>query len=193
LGRLRGPEVFARIEAMTSDAMNGKIPVESVFGKRLEIIKPSRDDVEELGRRYVAQIEPTAVRTVAALKKRDWLPVIVSGGFAEAIRPLADVLGIERVEAVRLFFDENGAYRGFDQDFPTTRSGGKPEVVRRLRSECGPETVVMVGDGASDLESRPAVDLFVGFGRYTVRPKVRAEAGAFIKSLAELLELPFLA
>ncbi len=44
----------------------------------------------------------------------------------------------------------------------------------------------MVGDGVSDLETKPVVDLFVGFGRYTVRERVRAEADAFIKSLAEL-------
>jgi len=30
---------------MTHQAMDGKIPVEEVFGKRLEIIKPTRNDV----------------------------------------------------------------------------------------------------------------------------------------------------
>jgi phosphoserine phosphatase len=50
LGRLRGPDVFARVEAMTHDAMNGKISVESVFGERLRIIQPRAADVAAVGK-----------------------------------------------------------------------------------------------------------------------------------------------
>ena len=39
---------------------------------------------------------------------------------------------------------------------------------------------VMVGDGASDLETKPVVDRFVGFGRYTPRETVREGAHDFI-------------
>jgi phosphoserine phosphatase len=42
----------------------------------------------------------------------------------------------------------------------------------------------MVGDGASDLETRPAVDLFVGYGGFVAREKLRREAPAFVLSLA---------
>jgi len=45
LARVRGSDVFKQVEAMTHQAMDGKIPVEEVFGKRLEIIKPTRNDV----------------------------------------------------------------------------------------------------------------------------------------------------
>jgi phosphoserine phosphatase len=37
LARLRGPEAFARVEALTADAMNGRIPrCEDVFGRPLD-------------------------------------------------------------------------------------------------------------------------------------------------------------
>ena len=39
------------------------------------------------------------------------------------------------------------------------------------------------------MEAKPVVDRFVGFGRYTARAKVRAEADFFINSLDELLKL----
>lgn len=188
LARVRGPAIFAQVEAMTNDAMNGKLRVEEVFGRRLEIIQPRRADALAVGRRYIETIEPTAQATVAALKERGWTVVIVSGGFRPAIRPLADLLGIARVEAVDLRFDEAGEYLGYDEAFPTTRSGGKPEVMVRLKNELRPERVVMVGDGVSDLETKAAVDLFVGFGRYVEREKVRAGAEVFIRSLDELLE-----
>ena len=186
LGRLRGPAVFAEVEAMTNAAMEGRIPVESVFRRRLEIIRPEARHVAEVGQMYVATVEPTAVPTLADLRRRGWTPVIVSGGFRNAIRPLADHLGVERVEAVDLHFASDGSYAGFDETYPTTRSGGKPEIVQRLRMELAPSAVVMVGDGVSDLETKSTADLFVGFGRYVARDRVRREADHFINSLGEL-------
>ena len=186
LARLRGSEVFARVEAMTHQAMDGRISVEAVFGERLGIIQPTRADVAEIGRRYIETVEPAAVAALAAARSAGWTPLILSGGFRPAIRPLAEYLGIERVEAVDLFFQPSGDYAGFDESYPTTRSGGKPERIRALRSELGPERIVMVGDGVSDLETAPEVDLFIGFGRYLKRAKVKAEAAAFVETLAEV-------
>ncbi len=186
LGRLRGPDVFAQVEAMTHDAMNGKISVESVFGERLRIIQPRAADVAAVGRHYIDTVEPTALATLAALRAAGWTPLILSGGFRNAIRPLADYLGIARVEAVDLFFDAAGNYAGFDESYPTTRSGGKPEVIRALKAELRPARVVMVGDGVSDLETQSEVDLFIGFGRYVAREKVRNQSRSFAFSLAEI-------
>ena len=186
LARARGPELFAEVEAMTHAAMDGKISVESVFGQRLQIIRPTTKDVAAVGMAYIESIEPTAVATLAILRDMGWTPLILSGGFRPIIRPLADHLGVERVEAVALYFAPDGTFTGFDENYPTTRSGGKPEVVARLKTEFDPAMVVMVGDGVSDLETKPVVDLFVGFGRYTPREKVEAEAAHFIRSLDEL-------
>ncbi len=186
LGRARGAAVFAEVEAMTNDAMNGKLPVEAVFGRRLEIIRPTRADVEAVGRRYIETIEPTARATIAELKSRGWTVIIVSGGFRPAIQPLAALLGIARIEAVDLHFHPDGSYAGYDAGYPTTRSGGKPEVMARLRRELAPARMVMVGDGVSDLETAPEVDLFVGYGGYVARDKVRAMAAHFVTRLDQL-------
>ena len=189
LARVRGPEVFARVEEETRAAMDGKVPVESIFGWRLAVIQPSQADLAAVGRRYIEQIEPTAVATLAQLKAAGWTFLIISGGFRPVIAPLAAHLGIARIEAVDLYFDASGKYTGYDEKFPTTRSGGKPEIMRALKAELRPAHLVMVGDGVSDLETKGEVDLFVGFGRYVERPKVKAGAAAFIHSLAELIPL----
>lgn len=186
LGRLKGPEIFRRVEAMTNDAMEGRLAVEAVFGRRLEIIQPRAEDLREVGRRYLETIEPTAVAMLDHVRREGWTPIIVSGGFRDAIRPLADHLGIAQVEAVDLRFAPDGSYLDYDRDFPTTRSGGKPEVVATLRRRHQPRRIVMVGDGVSDLETKPVVDLFVGFGRYVQRARVAKEADHMISSLAEL-------
>jgi len=62
-------------------------------------------------------------------------------------------------------------------------------VIARLKRELAPKEIVMVGDGVSDLEAKPVVDRFIGFGRYVTRARVKAEAGAFITSLDELTRL----
>ena len=189
LARACGPAVYAQVEAQTREAMDGKIPVEAVFGRRLAVIQPNQARVAEIGRQYIEQIEPTALATVTQLKAAGWTPMIVSGGFRPVIAPLAAHLGISRIEAVDLYFDAAGNYTGYDENFPTTRSGGKPEVMRALKAELRPARLVMIGDGVSDLETKGDVDLFVGFGRYAERPKVKANAAAFIHSLAELIPL----
>jgi phosphoserine phosphatase len=71
------------------------------------------------------------------------------------IAPLAAHLGIARIEAVDLYFDAAGDYAGYDTKFPTTRSGGKPERIAALKRELAPARTVMVGDGVSDLETKP--------------------------------------
>ncbi len=184
LARLRGPEIFRQVEALTEDAMNGKIRIEEIFGLRLAAIRPTQGDAAAVGRRYLESVEPSAQATIAALAASGWTSVIISGGFRQAIRPLADLLGVERIEAVDLFFAADGSYTGYDADYPSTRSGGKVDIINRLREEFRPEKVVMVGDGVSDLETAPVVDLFVGFGGFATRQRVKREARAFVTSLA---------
>jgi phosphoserine phosphatase len=186
LARLRGPAICAQVVALTEDAMNGRIRLEEIFGLRLEAIRPTRDDAAAVGRAYVSAVEPTAKATIATLRGAGWTPVIISGGFRQAIRPLADFLSVERVEAVDLRFAPDGSYAGYDSVYPSTRTGGKVEIIGRFRSELRPERVVMVGDGVSDLETLPAVDLFVGYGGFATRERVRREAAAFVTSLAAL-------
>ena len=187
LGRLRGPATFKAVEDMTNAAMNGGTPMEAIFAKRLDIIQPTAAELAAIGAQYIATVEPTALASLAKLRAAGWKIAIVSGGFTQAIRPLADFLGIDRVEAVTLKFNADGSYAGFDETCPTCKTKGKNVVARRLRAEHLATHVVMVGDGASDLEVKGDADLVIGFGRYVQRPKVVAGADKFVRSLEELV------
>jgi phosphoserine phosphatase len=144
------------------------------------------EEVEAVGALYIAHVEPEAKRALDAARSAGWHPVIVSGGFTQAIIPLAAHLEIERVEAVRLVFDPTGAFAGFAPDSPTARTRGKNIIAKQLRAEFGARKSIMVGDGASDLEVQGDVDFVIGYGGYAVREKVRRGADAFIVSFAEL-------
>lgn len=189
LARLRGPDCFRAIEQMTRDAMDGKIALDDIFARRLDLIRPTSAEAAAIGAHYIREVEPTARVTLDAARAAGWTPVIVSGGYTQAIAPLAAFLGIGRVEAVALRFDAAGNYSGYDTAHPAARRGGKPEIVRALRRELAPTRVVAVGDGVSDLEVRDEVDLFVGFGRYAERAAVKAGAHRFVRSLDQIVSL----
>lgn len=185
LGRARGPEVFRQVELLTNRAMNGEVPIAEVFGRRMEIIRPDRATADAVARLYLDTVVPGVPEVIARLKADGWTPVILSGGFAPLIQPLAKHLGIEHVEAVPLHFHEDGSYAGYGSSYPTTYNGGKPEVIRQWKAAINPQAVVMVGDGVSDLESKPEVDLFIGFGGVVARETVRKGADLWLERMSD--------
>jgi len=184
------PEVREAVAQATTDAMEGRIRLEEVFAQRMEALRPSRAQIERVAELYKQTLDPTAVGAIKELRAAGWEIMILSGGLLPAILPVAMDLKIHRVAAVDVYFDESGAYSDYERTFYTTRSGGKPECIRALKlAEPHWQRVIMVGDGVSDLETKPEVDLFVGYGGFAERPKVREEAGAWIMRFNELPRL----
>jgi len=189
LARLRGPDVFAEVEALTNAAMNGEIPIHDVFARRLDIIQPSLSLCTEVAQAYIQRIEPHCLETLNTLRDHGWTVVILSGGFLPVIEPFAKFLNISAIEAVPLNFHPDGSYAGFDASYPTTRNGGKPAIIEDWKKRLNPHSVIMVGDGVSDLETIPTVDLFIGYGGVVSRQHVQQAAAVFIHSLAELPQI----
>ncbi|MBK5259795.1 MAG: HAD-IB family phosphatase [Thermoanaerobaculia bacterium] len=193
---IEGIDVLAKgnpeIVRLTEAAMNGEISVDEVYGKRLAIIQPSREEVDALGRRYVESLVAGAEETIATLHRAGVSVHLVTAGLAQAIAPLATHLGIEarRVHAVPVRFAPDGSYRDFERS-PLTRSGGKELVVRDIRARTHGKAA-FVGDGVTDLETKPAVDLFIGFGGVHTRPRVRDNAAVFVQDSNLTAVLPHL-
>lgn len=93
LARDAGPEVFAEVEALTRRAMEGEIPLEDVFRRRLELIRPTRGQLEALAGHYLRTLELDAAAVVALLRAAGWTPAVVSGGLEPAVRPAAAAAG----------------------------------------------------------------------------------------------------
>ncbi len=152
------------IARLTDLAMQGTVPLEEVYGRRLDLIRPSRAEVERIGALYVTHLVPGARETVRELQARGVVVQVLSGGVLPAVRVVAAALGIPaaRVAAVDLHFDATGAYRDFDRASPLARAGGKRHWVEQ-QGHALPRPSLLVGDGATDLEARPAVDCFAAF------------------------------
>ena len=178
------------VEQLTAAAMRGDILLEEVYGRRLRLVKPTRAAVEALGREYVAQLVPDAVETVAALHAAGVNVRIISGGLLPAVLAVARAVGVDgsHVAAVDITFNSDGSYAGFDSSSPLTMSGGKRAAIERWAVN---RPAMMVGDGTTDLEARPAVDLFVAFAGVVERPNVINAADAVVRtnSLAPVLPL----
>lgn len=181
----------AQVQALTDAAMRGDLPLEAVYGRRLELIRPTAGAVAELARRYVDAIVPDAAEVVAALGFEGIDVRIMSGGLLPAVLAVADALGVanERVAAVDISFDGAGEFAGFDERSPLTRAGGKREVMRLWRAEIG-GAVMMVGDGATDLEASGVADVFVAYTGVVTRPSVVVGADVVVRSHSMAPVLP---
>jgi phosphoserine phosphatase len=198
----------AEVEALTAQAMNGEVPLEAVYSRRLELLQPTREQMRRLGQLYRDNTVPGAREVVGGLQALGRQVFIVSGGLAEPVREFGVWLGVpgEHIHAVGTEYDQlSGAWwetwkhprgrnpheRYLSHDAgPLTIGRGKADIIRRLRA-AQRGRAMLVGDGTSDLEAREAVDLFVGFGGVVAREKVAASADVFVSSasLAPILPL----
>lgn len=182
----------ASVEAMTAAAMNGQLPLEQVYAKRLALAQPDRERVQQVGQLYVDRLVPDAREVIAALLQEGIEVRIISTGVLPAVQAVATELGIPaaHVAAVDLHFGSNGAYQDFDATSPLVAAGGKRRVVEQWSAELR-HPIMLVGDGATDLEAKPAVDLFVAFAGVAARPIVMAAADVVIRqnTMAPVLAL----
>ena len=134
---------------LTDLAMNGVVPLEAVYERRLSLIRPDQESINWLADLYIAEI-------------------------------------VEGVHAVDVYFNEDGSYRNYDLNSPLARTGGKAVVVGTLKGQC---SLVMVGDGKTDLEAKQAGAYVLGFGGVVDRAIVRELADFYTTEPNLLLAL----
>lgn len=182
----RGKEV----SEWTKRAMGGGIPFRTALRERLGIINVSEEKLHSFIERTPLRLTPGIRELVKKLHEKGTAVYLISGGFKRIIERAAVQLNIpnENVFANRLLFDDEGHFAGFDESEPTSDSGGKTRVVKLLKAKYGYKRLVMIGDGATDLETYPTADTFIGFGGNVVREKVKLQAPWFVTDFRELLQ-----
>jgi len=183
--------LFDEVAALTDAAMNGELALEEVYGRRLDMIKPDQAAMAWLADLYIAEMVEGVGETVKTLLDNGKQIHIISGGLRQAILPLAALLGIaeEHVHAVDVLFDDNGVYQDFARQSPLAVSGGKARICRRLRMHHS--SLVMIGDGKTDLEAKQAGAYMIGFGGVVNRPLVRQQADVFVADASLTAILPY--
>lgn len=196
LSRIEGIDELAaranvreKIEPLTRAAMDGGIPLNEVYGRRLELVRPGLADIDWLAGLYIEQMVSGAGEAVAALADGGVAVHIISGGLRQSILPLADALGVarKRVHAVDVYFDDAGSYAGFDESSPLTTPSGKASVCGEIGD--GTARLAMIGDGLTDVAAREAGAFVVGFGGVERRDAVVDGADVFCEGPSLLAAL----
>jgi phosphoserine phosphatase len=188
LAERRGGKTCAQVVELTDRAMRGDIALDAVYGDRLALVRPSRDEVAALADAYAASLAPQAAYAILRMRAAGKRIVLVSGGLREAILPIAERLGIPSrdVYAVSVRFDADGAYAGFDTTSPLATATGKRTVAESLGL---PRRILGVGDGATELAMRPVVDEFAAYTGFARREAVVNSADVVLTSFDQLMEL----
>lgn len=188
LAERRGPDVARKVTELTERAMRGEIPLEEVYGARLAMVRPRRDDVDALGHEYIETISPGAVEAIAAWRSRGVCVILLSSAIRHSILRLALHVGLgpDEAHAVDVRFDAIGAWGGFDSSSPLTTTTGKREIVAKLDL---PRPIIAVGDGSTDRAIRDVTEAFAAYTGYVSRPAVVDGADYIVTSFEELTQI----
>ncbi|MGD8454891.1 MAG: hypothetical protein PVF83_00810 [Anaerolineales bacterium] len=215
LSTIEGIDELARITGndqdiayLTKKAMEGDIPLESVYGKRLKTVNPTQDQVRQIAKIYRDNVVPDAKEVIHALQTLGLNVFIVSGGLIQPILDFGVWLGVprDRIFAVDMEYDQLAGewWRYWEQPGgrnskaqymvheanPLAGSGGKNRIIASKIRKVHEGRTMLVGDGRSDLEAGPKVDLFIGFGGAVYRTRVAEESPVYIHKLSLASVLP---
>ena len=165
----------AQIKTLTDQAMSGEISFSEALSRRVQLLKPTRDDIAALIEVLKTKVSASVIRNKAVFAENPGKFLIISGGFHDFIDAVVADYGIdaEYVLANRLIWNDEGVAVGVDQTNPLSQDGGKVVALTGLGIA---GAVAMVGDGWTDFEvyKGGAAERFYAFTENVVRPKVVA-------------------
>nr|XP_039250109.1 phosphoserine phosphatase-like [Styela clava] len=175
---------------LTNKAMGGSMTFQEALRERIKIINPTYIRLKTFLQQRTPIATPGAKELIDKLRERGCYIYLISGGFTEIINPTAKMIGIPREDilANKFLYYYTGQCVSADESLPTCRSGGKAKAIEELRKKHGYKKIVMIGDGATDLEACPPADAFIGFGANVVREVVKEKANWFVYSFQEILD-----
>ncbi|KAJ6887547.1 phosphoserine phosphatase [Populus alba x Populus x berolinensis] len=158
---------------------------------------------------WTARISPGINELVKKLKAKNTNVYLISGGFRQMINVCYCITGFCLCINAFFFFAccinpwystrkhickpatlwKFWEFVGFDVNEPTSRSGGKATAVQKIRKVHGYKALVMIGDGATDLEARKpgGADLFICYGGVQLREAVAVKADWLVFNFADLI------
>jgi len=154
------------ISYITRLGMEGKITFKQSFSQRINLLKPSRSDVKDLGLIYLKHLSPNVELLFTELSKRNIQSYIVSGGLKLALDSFASILPITKnhIYGIDLQFAKNGTFLDFQNNSLFLQPKGKVLVVKQILTELSKNysensfETAFVGDGMTDLETGEIVD-----------------------------------
>jgi phosphoserine phosphatase len=164
-----------QIAALTERAMRGELDFTAALRERVALLAGL--DESAIDRCLAERIRPNpgAATLVRTMRARGAMTLLISGGFTAFAKPVAAMLGFERVEANLLDASEGqltGSVSG-----PIVDAARKAKALVEARDALGlrPTDTIAVGDGANDQAMIEAAGLGIA---YRGKPALAAVADA---------------
>ena len=155
--------VGAEVASITTRAMRGELDFSSALEARVRLLADVPISVAEQVWRDRISLTPGARTLVRTMRAHGAHTVLISGGFTEFTRRVAQCVGFDEHHGNQLLA-RDGRLTGEVAHPPLGRSA-KPEIMRAVVRRLGlsSDDVIAVGDGANDLDMLQAAGTGVAF------------------------------
>lgn len=178
LSQIEGIDYLAKINGveevvcqLTHTAMTKTGISTSLYESRLNLVKPTYDQVISLAQVYCDHLSPDAEKVISVLQKLNKQVYIFSAGVNPAVQLFGAKLNVSKdnIFAVDLQFDSQGNYVDFDRHSVLTSQSGKKKLVHALNEK----RVGYIGDGMNDVAVMNDVTRFIGYGGAYYRENIQ--------------------
>ncbi|MFC0580976.1 phosphoserine phosphatase SerB [Micrococcoides hystricis] len=157
----------AEVAAVTEAAMRGELDFEeSLHARCLTLAGLPLGVIEDVQQNRVS-LTPGATELVRSYQDRGWPVCVVSGGFVQVLKPIAEALELDRYEAnvLETERDRNGEQLTGRVIGDVVGRATKAKMLQQWAEEfnISPTHVMAIGDGANDLDMLAAAGLGVAF------------------------------
>lgn len=189
-------QLMGRIEAITTEGMEGTLAFTDSLERRLAVTPLHRDHFVSVGKQLTEHITEGMHDLFSELNAHGLTPYIISGGFRESILPVAHALGVpdHQVYTNTVTYSFDGAVETIDTNNVCYTNDGKAPVIAHIKQAddlTGP--TCMIGDGANDLKAYElgVADHFCAFTGNVHRTVMKERAPAAAASVPELRDFIF--
>ena len=173
-------------DTIVNDSMAGKIPFKESLDKRLKLTTINKSTIDKVAKDTLNNINEGVIDLVKSIDANYF---IVSGGFLDIIKPVAELLNIKNIYSNEFIFDKSNNVAGVKETY-LLHPKGKSEAIKYLkRKGIMPDgETIMIGDGYTDLEVllEGTCDKFICFAGVVYREEVAKKATFIVKTMKEL-------
>lgn len=174
--------VGEQVKQLTAKAMGETGINPELYKKRLELVHPTKDQVQNLGAQYFEHISPDAFEVIQIFKRLNKSIYLISAGLLPPVSFFGEMLKIpkENIFAVDISFDKHGNYADYDRESSLVRRDGKRDIVTQINLRH--ENAIYIGDGLNDLAVKDLVSRFIGYGGSYFRENIAEKCQFYINT-----------
>lgn len=170
--------VEKEVADITARAMNGELDFEQSLRERVKMLAGLSEDAIE-GVLNDIVLTPGASTLCRTLNRLGYQVALVSGGFIDVVKPLADRIGVTNVRANKLEIEDGKLTGGLTG--PIIDRAAKAQALRDFAElySIPLSRTIAIGDGANDLDMLDTAALGIAFN---AKPYVRDAAHASVNT-----------